>query len=96
MIDVFYLKSMDPEQNATDGINMEEGRELPEVAEPQRNNIMESFAQMMEAMTQMIKTSQNQASGSGGGGRPMDKNLKLFQDMKPPLFSGGGPIEAED
>ncbi|XP_020683343.2 uncharacterized protein LOC110100255 [Dendrobium catenatum] len=26
----------------------------------------------------------------------MDKNLKLFQDMKPPLFSSGGPIEAED
>ncbi|PKU75407.1 hypothetical protein MA16_Dca020476 [Dendrobium catenatum] len=41
-------RSMDPEQNATDGINMEEGRELPNVAEPQRNNSMESFNQMME------------------------------------------------
>ncbi|XP_028553476.1 uncharacterized protein LOC114580375 [Dendrobium catenatum] len=96
MIDVFYLKSIDPEQNATDGINMEEGMELPKVAEPRRNDTMESFAQMMEAMTQMIKTSQNQGSGSGSGSRPMDKNLKLFQDMKPLLFSGGGPIEAED
>ncbi|PKU68962.1 hypothetical protein MA16_Dca002230 [Dendrobium catenatum] len=57
---------------------------------------MESFTQMMEAMTQMIRTSQNQASGSGSGVRPMDKNLKLFQDMKPPLFSSDGPIEVED
>ncbi|PKU62318.1 hypothetical protein MA16_Dca026501 [Dendrobium catenatum] len=57
---------------------------------------MESFTQMMQAMTQMIRTSQNQTNGSGNGGRPMNKSLKLFQDMKPPLFASGGPIEAED
>ncbi|PKU68961.1 hypothetical protein MA16_Dca002229 [Dendrobium catenatum] len=68
MIEVFYLRSMDHEQNATDDINMEEGRELPKITEPQRNNSMESFTQMMEAMTQMIRTSQNQASGRGSGG----------------------------
>ncbi|KAL0919968.1 hypothetical protein M5K25_009062 [Dendrobium thyrsiflorum] len=35
-----------------------------------------------------------QAGGSGN--TPMDKYLKLFQDMKPPLFASGGAIEAED
>ncbi|PKU59730.1 hypothetical protein MA16_Dca015725 [Dendrobium catenatum] len=48
----------------------------------------------MVAMTQMIKNTQTQAEGSGS--TAMDKNLKLFQDMKPPSFVGGGVIEAED
>lgn len=94
---VLYLRTMNLEHNATNDNVGEEERELPAVAAPQsgsNNATLEIFAQIMTAMTQMIKSSQNQASGNGRA--PMDKYLKLFQDMKPPLFSGGGPIKAEN
>ncbi|KAL0919340.1 hypothetical protein M5K25_011428 [Dendrobium thyrsiflorum] len=90
-------RAMDPERDVTDDNTDEVRSELPVVAEPpsgSTNATLESFTQMMAAMTQLIKSSQTQASGSGSA--PMDKYLKLFHDMRPPFFSGGGPIEAEN
>ncbi|KAH0464961.1 hypothetical protein IEQ34_005064 [Dendrobium chrysotoxum] len=91
------LRAVDPETDAIDGNTGEIRRELPAVVEPQSNNInatMEFFIQMMNAMTQMIKNTQTQTGDSEC--TPTYKNLKLFQDMKPPLFIGGGPIKVED
>ncbi|PKU60557.1 hypothetical protein MA16_Dca024649 [Dendrobium catenatum] len=67
------------EPDATDGNIGEVRRELPSVVEPQGssiNAILDSFTQMMVAMTQMIKNTQTQARGSGS--TVMNKNLKLF------------------
>ncbi|KAI0497441.1 hypothetical protein KFK09_020668 [Dendrobium nobile] len=91
------LPTMNPEPIVTEGNVGEAGRALPTVADPLgdgNNATMRSFAQMMAVMTQMIKNSQTQANGSGS--TSMDKNLKLFLDMKPPLFSSGEPLEAEN
>ncbi|XP_028551196.1 uncharacterized protein LOC114579773 [Dendrobium catenatum] len=85
------------EPNATNDNTGEVRRELPIVVEPRGSSInasLDSFTQMMAAITKMIKNAQTQAEGSGG--TVMDKNLKLFQYMKPPSFVGGEAIEAED
>ncbi|PKU70128.1 uncharacterized protein LOC110091889 isoform X2 [Dendrobium catenatum] len=50
-----------------------------------------TFTQMMTIMTQLLQESRSQFDVGA------DKYLKLFQDMRPPLFKGNeGPIEAEN
>ncbi|XP_028553180.1 uncharacterized protein LOC114580285, partial [Dendrobium catenatum] len=56
---------------------------------------------MMMAVTQLIQRSQEQPQPSFQKETPketlVDKHLKIFQDMRPPLFTGAGePIDAEN
>ncbi|KAH0462452.1 hypothetical protein IEQ34_010027 [Dendrobium chrysotoxum] len=59
---------------------------------------LNALTQMMTIMTQLIQDSRNQSLGSDGDNiMTINKYLKLFQEMRLPLFKGvNGPIEVKN
>ncbi|XP_020699671.1 uncharacterized protein LOC110111942 [Dendrobium catenatum] len=97
---------MDHEPDATDGNtdghNDPISREvptLPSVAQPTggSSTTMDTFNQMMAAVTHLIQHSQEQPQTSSRREPVVDKYLKIFQDMRPPLFTRvGEPVDVEN